>query len=67
MTVATATKLEARITALEAEVASLREQVEREEVRAAIRRGLDEADRGLGIPARELVKKLRAKYKLATR
>ena len=58
--------LQSRIVALEEEVATLREQWERLEVRAAIRQGLDEADRGLGTPAKEWARKTRAKHKLPT-
>jgi hypothetical protein len=64
MTVAVEEELKTRIAALEADVAQLKRELERSEIRAAVRRGKDEADRGLGIPARELVERLRIKYHL---
>lgn len=57
-------ELKGRIAALEEEVACLRAQWERLEVRAAIQQGLAEADRGLGRPAKEWARKVRAKHKL---
>jgi len=66
MTVAVEEELRNRISVLEADVAMLRKALERWEIQAAIRRGKDEADRGLVIPARELVAKLRTKHGLPT-
>ncbi len=64
MTVAVETELRSRITVLESEVALLKKQLERSELNAALRRGRDEADRGLMTPARDLVAKIRANYGL---
>jgi predicted transcriptional regulator len=57
---------ESRMALLEAEVAEIREKLDEVEMMAGIERGLDEANRGLGRPAIEVVQELRAKYKLPT-
>ena len=60
----TTTKLESRLAVLEADVALLRQRLEQAEAVAGIKRGLDELNRGLGRPAKDVVKELRAKYRL---
>jgi hypothetical protein len=65
MKIATATPdPEDRLSALEAKVAVLAEQLDDIETEAGIERGLDEVNRGLGRPAREIVEELRAKHNL---
>ncbi len=55
-------ELQTRLAALEAEVSTLKERVEYAEALAGIRRGLAEADRGLGAPLKQVDDRLRAKY-----
>ncbi len=64
MTTATQLTLESRLTALELEVAALKEKIDQSENLAGIERGLDEVNRGLGRPAKEVVEELRTKYNL---
>ena len=56
-----------RISALEERVALLETEWERTQIQAAIRRGLDEMDRGMAMPAKEWAKKTRAKHNLRQR
>jgi hypothetical protein len=66
MTIAvSAVELQTRLAALEAEVLTLRERVEYAETLAGIKRGLDEANRGLGTPLKQVDQQLRAKYGIA--
>lgn len=66
MTVAVSTiELQSRLTRLEAEVSTLRERVEYAEALAGIKRGLDEANLGLGTPLKQVDEQLRAKYGIA--
>jgi TolA-binding protein len=58
--------LQERLASLEEEVVQMREQLETLEMQAAIGRGKEEAEKGLVIPARELVAALRAKFNLPT-
>ena len=60
----TTTEIESRLASLEADVALLRQRLEHAEALAGIKRGLDELNRGLGRPARDVVKDLRAKHNL---
>jgi predicted transcriptional regulator len=60
----TPAELQSRVSALEDEIASLKEKLEYAQTIAGINRGLDEADRGLGIPLREADQQLRAKYNI---
>jgi predicted transcriptional regulator len=60
----TTTELETRVVALEAEVAQLRQALEQSRITARINRGLDQADRGEVLPAREALESLRKKYNL---
>ncbi len=62
----TSTDIEFRLATLEADVAVLRERLEHAEAVAGIKRGLDELNRGLGRPAKEVVKRLRAKHHLSS-
>ena len=63
MTVAVSTaELQSRLAALEAEVSTLRERVDYAEALAGIKRGLDEAHRGLGTPLKQVDERMRAKY-----
>jgi hypothetical protein len=55
-------ELQARLSALEAEVSELKNRVEYAEALAGIKRGLDEARRGLGAPLKQVDEHLRAKY-----
>ena len=61
----TTTEFESRLSALESEVAELKKQLEHSRIAARIRRGLDQADRGQTLPAREALESLRKKYKIA--
>ncbi len=58
------TEIRGRISALEQQVGDLKRDLERIEIQQAIERGKDQADRGLVVPARELVASLRARYNL---
>jgi len=60
-----ATDVESRITALEQQVATLHKLLEQTRIAARIRRGLDQADRGQTLPAREALESLRKKYNIA--
>jgi hypothetical protein len=51
-------EIESRLTALEREVAALRDQVEQAEIVAAMREGVAEIERGEGRPAVEAVEAL---------
>jgi predicted transcriptional regulator len=51
--------LEARISALEAEVADIKQRLDHAEAVAGIQRGLDEVNRGLARPAAEVVERIR--------
>jgi predicted transcriptional regulator len=62
----TTAAIESRLEALEAEVASLRAQLERSEMRAGIKRGLEAADAGRMAPAREVLEHLRQKHNIAS-
>ena len=57
-------ELQTKVASLEQRMQDLSKQVERLEVQSAIKRGLEEIDRGEGTPARVWAKKVRAKYKL---
>jgi predicted transcriptional regulator len=58
------TDVESRLTALEQQVATLQKQLEQTRIAARIRRGLDQADRGQTLPAREAMESLRKKYNI---
>ncbi len=59
------TDVESRLAALEQEVAALHKLIEHNRIAARIRRGLDHADRGQTLSAREAVESLREKYNIA--
>lgn len=63
----TTAELQSRITELETEVATLREKLEHAETVAGIRKGLEEIERGLGRPAKQVVAELRTKHNLPAR
>ena len=58
----TSTDLAARLAALEAKVADMSEKMERAEYFAAVRRGWEQAMRGEGKPASEVLESLKQKY-----
>ncbi len=60
----TVSELESRVTSLEAEVEELRRQLDYTQALAGIKRGLDEADRGLGTPLQQVDEQLRTKYSI---
>jgi predicted transcriptional regulator len=60
----TVAELETRVAELEQKVAELREQLEKTRIAARIRPGLDQADRGMMVPAREALEALRKKYNI---
>ena len=60
-----ATDVESRLSALEEQVATLHKLLEQTRISARIRRGLDQADRGQTLPAREAIEALRKKYNIA--
>jgi predicted transcriptional regulator len=61
----TVADIEARLVAIEEEVAALRQALEKQRVRAGILRGLEEVERGQVVPAKEALESLRQKYKIA--
>jgi len=60
----TTANVETRLSALEQKVASLQKLLEHRQIAARIRRGLDQADRGQTIPARQALEAIRKKYKI---
>ena len=60
----TVSELENRVIKLEAKVATLEQELDFAQAVAGIKRGQAQADRGLGIPARQWAEKVRAKHKL---
>jgi hypothetical protein len=54
----------ARITELQAKVARLKHELAKTEIALRIQRGLDQADRGLGIPLHQADEQLRAKHNI---
>ena len=60
----TLAEVESRLTTLEAEMATLKEQLERVQTAAAHRRGIEQIERGEGMPAIEAVRALGRKYGL---
>ncbi len=60
-------ELQTRLAALEAEVSTLKERVEYAEALAGVKRGLAEADRGLGSPLKQVDDRMRAKYGISRR
>jgi predicted transcriptional regulator len=56
--------LTARVRALQADVAAISAELDDAETLAGIERGLDEVNRGLGRPAKEVIAELRTKYGL---
>ncbi len=63
----TVAQLEFRITELEAQVATLRDELDYAQAVAGIKRGLQQIDRGEYMPAREWAEKVRVKHKLPQR
>jgi hypothetical protein len=57
-------QVERRLAALEKQVTTLRDTLEYQLAVERIRRGLESADRGGGIPAKKVFASLRRKYKL---
>jgi len=55
---------ESRLATLERKVASLQKLLEHRRIAARIRRGLDQADRGQTLPARQALQAIRQKYKI---
>jgi hypothetical protein len=53
-----------RVLELEAEVSTLKEKLEYAEAVAGIKRGQEEAARGLGQPLRQMDEQMRAKYRI---
>jgi hypothetical protein len=60
----TTSDIEARLSVLEEEVAELRRQLERTQIATAMRKSIQQFERGEGIPAVEAVKALGRKYGL---
>ncbi|HUO09865.1 MAG TPA: hypothetical protein VM008_16295 [Phycisphaerae bacterium] len=60
----TVAELEARLTAAQREIVRLEAELEHAQAVAGIKRGLDEANRGLGKPLREVDEELRTKYNI---
>jgi len=60
----TTTELESRIAKLEADVVYLKEQLERSQMLAGIKRGLEAADAGHMAPARQVLENLRQKHNI---
>jgi phage shock protein A len=63
----TVAELESRIAALEQKVATLQEQLERAQVQAGIKRGLDDFDRGDYKTLRQFDNEFRAKHNIPRR
>ena len=61
----TVAELEYRVVALEQRVVDLQEQLDRSQMLAGIKRGLEAADAGRMAPAREVLEKLRQKHNIA--
>ena len=61
----TLVEVESRLSALENEVVELRQQLERAQISAAMRRSIEQIERGEGVPAIEAVKALGRKYGVA--
>jgi|WetSurMetagenome_2_1015567.scaffolds.fasta_scaffold424185_1 predicted transcriptional regulator len=61
----TVAELESRVATLEQRVTNLQDQLDRAQMLAGIKRGLDAADAGRMAPAREVLEKLRQKHKIA--
>ena len=59
--------IESRVAKLEQEVASLKKQLAEMRIDARIQRSLDQADRGLTRPARDVLEDIRRKYKIEPR
>ncbi|HVX86443.1 MAG TPA: hypothetical protein VH253_16795 [Phycisphaerae bacterium] len=60
----TVAELESRVLTLEQRVADLQDQLEKSRIAARIQRGLDQADRGQVLPAREALDALRNKHNI---
>jgi hypothetical protein len=60
-------ELLARLSALEAEVAELKERIERAEVLAAVKEGVEQVARGEVITLQDFDAKMRAKYNIPPR
>jgi predicted transcriptional regulator len=56
--------IESRVLALEEQVVALKKELEETRIAERIRRGLDQADRGQVLPAREAMEALRRKYNI---
>jgi len=64
---AASSELHSRLSALEEEVSSLRERVEHTEALIGIKRGLEEARQGLGVPLKKADAQIRAKFGIPAR
>jgi len=62
----TVAELESRVLTLEQKVAELQEQLDRTNMLAGIKRGLEAADAGRMAPAGDVLEKLRKKHTIAT-
>lgn len=60
----TTTELESRVLAMEAEIAELKERMERTEIDAAVKRGEERIARGETIPLRQAMESLRQKHNI---
>lgn len=58
-------EVESRLSALENEVVELRQQLEHARISAAMRRSIEQIERGQGVPAVEAAKALGRKYGIA--
>jgi hypothetical protein len=58
----TTSEVESRLTALEAEVAELRAELERSKIQAKMRRSIQQLERGEGAPAVEVATALARKH-----
>jgi len=58
----TLVEVESRLSALENEVVELRQQLERAQISGAMRRSIEQLERGEGVPAIEAAKALGRKY-----
>jgi hypothetical protein len=60
----TVNEMEARIMKLETRVETLERELDHAQAVAGIKRGLAQADAGMGIPARQWAEKVRVKHRL---
>ena len=58
-------EVESRLSALEHEVVELRQQLERAQISAAMKRSIEQLEQGQGVPAIEAARTLGRKYGIA--